>query len=199
MEFFRDSESGLYFPKLNRAYNRRKHIIQTAHLMHLSPDGKVIYEEWTDPNILHDEGEQYMLARSFATAYTGYTTTPATVYLGLDTRASLAEADDLIAISGEPSTGGYARQSLSTGGTGAGGQDLVMSQVTGAYRLTSKSLTFTHNTTGASWTGLLNMFLTDASSGTSGKLYCSVALSTSRTIANTGESLTCTIYIGLSE
>lgn len=191
----RSDDLGLVLPKSVRK-SSRGHLIQTAHTIYTGKDGRVISDDWTDPNIFHDEGEQYLLARGLATALVGFTSTPASVYLGLDSRTTPAEADTLASLSTEPSTGGYARVAISTGGTGAAGQDFVSSAVTGAYRLTSKSCTFTNSST--TWTTLKNMFLCTVSSGTSGLLLASVALSANRDIA-TGESLAATIYIGLFE
>lgn len=183
---------------------KRSHLIQTAHVLHYDARGKVLWEDWTEPNLLTDQGEIYILARVFATGTASpYDVTAANMYLGLSTNVP-AESDTLASITGEPTTGGYARIANSTAGTGAAGQDFV-SGTGGAgaaayYKLTTKTCTFTHNTSGASWSSLAYMFLTNHASATTGNvLVAEVALSTTRTVANTGESLATTLYLGLSE
>lgn len=158
---------------------------------------------WIDPwvqNILHDEGEQLILSAVLATTYSGYGATPANMYLGLDNRATLAEADTLASLSGEPSAGGYARKALSTAGTGAAGQPFVLSQPGAYYIATSSNQVWTAS--GAAYGTVKNRFLTThltATTSASGqRLVASLALSATRTI-NDGDSLTANIIVGMSE
>jgi hypothetical protein len=183
---------------------RRPHIIQFADISHTDGLGNLLYSGRTGPNMLHDEGEIRILVNNFATTHTD-ASVPANMYIGMDQRCSappaetgLTENNTLASLSGEPSTGGYARIANSTAGTGAGGQDFVLSQPSAAYRVTTKTCTFTHNGTGGSWTGMTTIFLCDVASGTAGDLYASVPMSQSRTIA-AAESISITLYLGLSE
>ena len=157
-------------------------------------------------NIWHDEGELYMLSLAFATAYANYgSPTVANMYLGLDDRAALAEADTLASLTNElPATPlpgvGYARIALSTAGTGAGGQDFVISQPAAAYRVTSKSCVFT---AGGAWLQVRNMFLTThataVASAAGQRLLASLALSHGPVTLALGDTVTATIYVGISE
>lgn len=174
----------------------RKHApgvhIMSAYSWCINADGQL---EWVDPlqlNILHDEGEQYMLSAAFDTDLAGFGAPPANLYLGLDARSGLAEGDTLgMGGFNEPSTGGYARQALSTT-TG-----FTLSQPGAYYQATSAAASFGPATSGGMGT-VTNRFLTTTSSGTAGKLIASVPLTTSRTI-NVGDTLNTNIILGLSE
>jgi hypothetical protein len=172
------------------------HVIHIPIIRHIDKYGNILWDTNNLHNILHDEGERAILSAYFATGYSGYGAPPANLYLGLDNRSSLAESDTLSSLSGEPSGNGYARQALSTSGTGVSGQDFVILQPGTYYRAESKTVTFSCSTT--AWSAVSKLFLCTASSGTSGKLISSVALTTSRTL-NPGDSLQANLYIGLSE
>lgn len=175
--------------------SKNVHVLHAA-FQHVDKDGNVIWEQDFTPNILHDGGEQYILAQAFASGMTTYGTRASSLYLGLDARATVAEADTLTNLSGEPSGNGYARQALVTTGTGASGQDFYINQPAAYYRADSKTVTFSCNT--SAWTGVTRLFLTNASSGTTGILLCTVDLSATRTL-QPGDSLNASIYVGLSE
>jgi hypothetical protein len=164
-----------------------------ASIRHLDSAGNVI---WSDEihNLFHDEGEKYFLARCLATNYAGYTATAAMVYMGLDNRVALAEGD-VMPVTDEPSTFGYARQGLSTSGIGVGGQDWVITQPAAAFQAKSKQVTF--NAAGGAWGPVKNMFIATTSDN-SGRLLSSLALTQERTI-NNGESLTADFTLALSE
>ena len=174
----------------------RPHILHIARIEHVDKNGRVLWAAEDLKNMLHDEGEQAILSAYFATTMTGYGAPPANLYLGLDARGSVAEADTLSSLSGEPSGNGYTRIALSTAGTGASGQDFYVNQPAAYYRADSKTVTFTAS--GGAWSAVTRLFLCTASSGTSGKLISTVDLSTSRTLKN-GDSLNTSIYVGLSE
>ena len=152
-----------------------------------------------DRNILHDTGEQAILSAFFATAYPDFGAPPANLYLGLDKRATLAEADTLASLD-EISKSGYERKALISSGTGASGQDFYINQPTTYYRAESKVVTWT---AGEDWVDALkNIFLcTDATAvvdGAGDHLISSLALSADRTLLS-GDKLEGSMYIGLSE
>ena len=160
-------------------------------------DGNLLWEEDWVENILHDEGEQALLSAYFATTMSGYGPPPANLYVGLDNRVSLTEADTLTTVSAtEPSTGGYARQALSTAGTGLAGQPFVISQPGAYYQAQSASVGFT--ATGASMGEVRNRFIATTVSGTGGKLILSLPLQEIRTITD-GSTVNTALAIGLSE
>lgn len=157
-----------------------------AVVTHRDADGDVIWEEQCH-NIFHDEGEEYLVKVAFSEELA----VPASHYIGLDNRGTLAEADTLSSLSGEPSGNGYARQAVATNNT-----DYTCSQDSGDWQAATKTVTFTAS--GGSIGPVQNCFLTDASSGSTGDLYCSLALSQSRTLAD-GESLDVGMTIKVSE
>ena len=168
----------------------------TWKIEHRDKFGNLKWFEESEGNILHDEGEIAILSAYFATTMSGYGAPPANLYLGLDARATPAEANTLASLSGEPAVGGYARKALSTAGTGLSGQDFYINQPAAYYRADSKTVTWT--ATGAAYPAVTQLFLCTVLSGTAGKLICTKALSQSRTLAD-GDSLNASMQIGLSE
>lgn len=64
-------------------------------------------------NLLHDEGERYLLSAGFATNLPGYGAAPGKLYIGLDNRETVERAHTLAqVVKAEPA--GYRRVSLST-------------------------------------------------------------------------------------
>lgn len=152
-------------------------------------EGRLKWIENDRPNLLHDEGEQAILSAYFDTDLSGFGAPPANLYVGLRTSSpSIGESDTLSTLT-EVSGTGYARGAVSTS------SGFTLSQVSDAYRATSGNVVFTASGT---WTAAAALFLCTVSSGTSGKLIASVALSTSRILAS-GDTLTVTCYVGLSE
>ena len=138
---------------------------------------ELIWEAYNIPNIFHQLGEKFVLSVAFDT---DAHSVPASYYLGLDNRSTLAYADDIGCISGEPSTNGYARQAISSiSGFGT-------SLVDGRMKATSGIITFT--ATGGSWGPVNNVFLA-TTINSSGILVASSALSSSRTLTS-GQHMT---------
>lgn len=170
---------------------------------HIDKDGKVLWEDKEVHNMFHDEGELVMVTSLFAQAYSTYGVTPISnwaMYIGLDNRSSLAEANTLASLTGEPSGFGYARQILACNQDGTSGKDFVITQPAAAYQAASKTVTFTAS--GGAWSAVQNCFLcthpTATTSGQYTRLLCSLALSTIRTLQN-GDSLQVSMNIAISE
>lgn len=183
----------LWLPGRSTPVKKRLHVTH-AHSYQTDRSGDIIWvEDGWQHNILHDEGEQAILSAYFDTDLAGYGAPPASLYIGLDNRAALAETDTLgMAGFNEPtSAGGYARQAVSTA-TG-----FTLSETLPYYKATSSTVAFTAS--GAAFsTTVVNRFLCTVSSGTVGKLIASLPLSTARTV-NTGDTLNTSLVIGLSE
>lgn len=139
------------------------------------------------PNIWHNEGEEYLVKVAFDETLA----VPANHYIGLDARVSLAEADVLTTLTGEPTVGGYARQAVPTTNVG-----YATSLSGGNWQAKTTTEVFTPS--GADYPAVTKTFLTDQATGTVGDLYCSVALSASRTVLD-GDSLNVDITISISE
>ena len=78
-----------------------------------TPRQTVRWMETNLPNLLHDEGERYLLSAGFATNLPGYGPAPGKLYVGIDNRATVERAQTLTQVAeAEPS--GYKRISLNT-------------------------------------------------------------------------------------
>ena len=186
---------------MNKQMLKYHSIWQVRHWRKIDGVYRMIWKELNgvDRNILHDTGEIAILSAFFATAMTNYGAPPANLYLGLDTRASLAEEDTLATLT-ELTKSGYARKAVISGGTGVAGQDFYINQPAAYYRADSKMVEWT---AGEDWvTAVKNIFLctdlTAVSDAASKHLVASLALSTPRTLLN-GDKLDSSMYIGLSE
>lgn len=178
----------------------RKRQHATAHLECWNDRG-LQWQEDILQNVWHDEGEQYILSACFATNYTDYGAARGTLYIGLDCRTVLAEGDTLASLLLEvASASNYQRLPLVTSGSGAAGQDFVLSQPSAAWQFATKSVAFSAST--SSWGKIYTVFLTDhptaTATGTNQHLLCSLATSTPRTV-NSGESLNTWMSLGISE
>jgi hypothetical protein len=96
-------------------------------------------------------------------------------------------------------TYGYSRIAFSTAGTGAAGQDWVISKTITYYDALSKAATGVWTDTGTNWVQTVkNLFLctdsTATSDGDDDHLICSVALSAERTLL-VADTLSCTLRI----
>lgn len=155
--------------------------------------------KWVEPgwqhNLLHAEGEQFILGHIFDTDNAFLPNTyPSNFYIGLDARAAIADADDLSDLSGEPSGSGYARKAVSTE-TG-----FTLSDSGDFYVATSASVEF--EASGGDWSEVTNRFLTTAASssspGVDARLIATVPLQTPRTLLD-GDKLTVNIILGLAD
>jgi len=164
----------------------RSHAHSIWTVRHRDAEGRLLWAG-CGHNILHDEGELFFCQVLF----TEEASVPASYYLGLDNRTSLAEADALSDLVGEPSGNGYARQAVASDAT-----DFTISQESGDYQAKTKTVTFTAD--GGDIGPVTKMFLCTVASGTSGVLIASKALSQERTLSD-GESLECSFYIRFSE
>jgi len=155
-------------------------------IRHRDARGRLVWAQVAH-NMLHDEGEKFVLEAVFPETQS----IPAAYYIGLDNRTSLAEEDTLASLSGEPTGNGYSRKAVNSDAT-----DMTLSQVSGDWRVTTKTVTFTAS--GGSIGPVTKAFLCNVATGSAGKLLQSNALSQSRTLAS-GESLDVNMYLGLSE
>jgi len=156
----------------------------TIELKHIH-NGKVIYhakgiaKAW---NGLMDAGEQNVLDVYFRNQ-----NAPTTFYLGLGNNggtpgipAENATLADITEVSGT----GYARQEITRDTTGW--PTLAQDSSDGDYYVTSKQVGFVNSGT-SDWTSADYLFITDAASGTTGKLLVCIALSSSRVLKPSDE------------
>lgn len=164
----------------------------------IRPNGFIRWEEWNLPNLMPDQGEQWLLQVAFSEA----ASVPAAFYIGLTDEttpgSSIDEATTLAGVADgtdgtEPSGNGYARQAVNSDAT-----DWIVEQDAGDYRARSKVVTFTASGGPIPATGAVDwMFLATTIDGT-GVLISVVALSTGRIILD-GDKLETSIRIKASE
>jgi hypothetical protein len=163
-------------------------IMKIDEIIQKDPDGKVIYKEENIYNILHAQGEERILSAVFLGGPTNNTYIPSSYYLGLDNRATISSDQTLASLSGEPSGNGYSRQPASS----VTGFSIINNG--GVYQARSNVIIFAAVV--GSWGPVINLFLTDASSGTAGNLY-STAVLASPIIISAGETISVRFSLAL--
>lgn len=190
----------IFLPGRTTGTQSKLHLFH-AYSIQRNAAGEVIWEEgdWQS-NVLHNEGEQFLLYRAFGTDTSGWALVN-DIYLGLDNRTTPAEADTLASLSGEPTfaTYNYNRIAIKCNASGTGATGFVVSEVTD-WQASTGDKTFT--ATGGGWSTLKNRFLATSATGTSSssgnRLLASVPFSTARTV-NDGDSIQTSLIIRLSE
>jgi hypothetical protein len=157
--------------------------MKVLEISHLSKEGSVLFNKKNINNILHLQGEEFILKSLF-----GGLSIPEEYYLGLDARTTLLSTNTLASISGlEANSGGYTRQIV-----GAGGFSFVTDE-TGNYQANSPVVLF--RATSGSWGPVRNIFVA-TQAGYSGYLISSVPLGTNL-IVQQGEIISMRIGLAL--
>jgi hypothetical protein len=144
-------------------------IMKIEEIIHSDANGKELYKEENVYNILHGQGEETILSAIFAGGPNNNAYIPINYYLGLDNRSTISEGQTLASLVGEPSGNGYSRQPVSS----TTGFTIINNG--GVYQARSNVVIFAAVT--GSWGPVVNIFLTNSSSGTTGKLYSTAVLS----------------------
>jgi hypothetical protein len=155
---------------------------------HLDKNGKILYKNSNLKNILHTEGEEYILKALF-----GGISLVQKYYIGLDTRSTLGVTDSFFDIPNVESNGpGYSRQEVNNTSFTVS----ISSGANGRFQANSPIVSF--RSTGSNWRAR-NIFMATALSGaTSGtrKLISSVPLGSNLLISE-GELITMRIGLAL--
>ena len=158
------------------------HIMKVLEVSHFSKNGEVLFNKKNIDNILHLQGEEFILKVLF-----GGQAVPSEYYLGLDARSTLLTTNSITSISGlEPGAGGYSRQSVNSNSF-----SFVVDE-TGNYQ--ANSPVFLFKATTGSWGPVRNIFIT-TQANYNGHLISSVPLGTSLSV-QAGEIIS--MRIGLS-
>jgi hypothetical protein len=161
-------------------------ILKIIEVKHLDVNGSVLWEDNNIYNLMHQDGEEYIL-RAVFTGGRVSTIIPDSYYLGLDNR-SLVEVDNTIDdLIGEPGSNGYERQEVNSSG------DFAINFEADHFIATSPIVAF--RATVGSWGPVSNLFLSDKSDN-SGFLVSTATLGTAITVS-VGESVTMRIGMTL--
>lgn len=153
-------------------------------------NGKVIWREENIKNVLHRDGEAFVLRAAF-TGGPVSEIIPANYYIGLDGRYSLATTDTIVDLLSEPSTNGYERQAVSS----TGSFTVTIPEGSTNYRATSPIVGF--QAEGGSWGPVKNIFLADTATST-GNLISSAPLPSAISVAD-GDTITMRLGLTLKD
>ncbi len=163
-------------------------ILKIIEVKHLDAEGGILWENKNVHNLMHQDGEEYLLRAAFTGGRVS-TIIPDSYYLGLDNR-SVPAVDNLIDdLIGEPASNGYERQAVNSSG------DFAINFESTHFIATSPIVAF--RATVGSWGPVSNLFLTDKSD-LSGFLITTAALGTIITVL-AGESVTMRIGMTLRD
>lgn len=163
-------------------------IMKILHIQKWDVDGTLLWEDKNIRNLLHLEGEQFILNAAFAGGQTS-TVIPENYYLGLDNRAVVSAENTMDDLIGEPTGGGYTRQAISSL------NDFAVNLDSDHYVATSPIVAF--RSTSGSWGPVSHLFLTDALDNT-GSLISTATLETPVSV-DVGQSVTMRIGLLLKD
>lgn len=153
-------------------------------IQHTDSFGNIIWQGKNIPNLLHLEGEKFLLQAAFTGGVIS-TIIPSVYYLGLDNRLTVAVGDTIDNLIGEPLSNGYERAQVSSSG------DFTINFEQSHYVATSPIVAF--RALGGSWGPCSNLFLTAEVEGVFQLI--STAVLPSAIIMNSGDAIT--MRIGL--
>lgn len=163
-------------------------IMKIKEIQHLDHNGNILWKASNILNLLHLEGEQYLLQAAFQGGQNS-TIIPEYYYLGLDNRLSVKVDDKITNLISEPYGNGYQRAEISSA------NDFAVNFEQSHYVATSPIVAF--RSTVGSWGPVSNLFLTAEVDG-SFKLLSTATLPTA-IVLNSGESITMRIGMQIRE
>jgi hypothetical protein len=163
-------------------------LMRLIEVRHTDANGNIIWEAKNLYNLLHREGEEFLLRAAFTGGRIS-NIIPEKYYLGLDNRQAVAEEDTMDDLIGEPFGNGYERAEILSQG------DFDINLEDNHILATSPIVAF-RATTG-SWGPVSNLFLTTASDG-SGMLISTVILESPISL-NIGDTVTMRIGMQIKE
>ena len=117
-------------------------------------DGRVVWENNNVTNLLHTQGEEFIVKALFTGGKTS-TVIPDVYYIGLDDRETVALGDTMDSIFVEPIGNGYSRQPIASSG------DFTPVLQDNHWAAQSPLLVFNASVSGTGWGPVQNLFLTD--------------------------------------
>lgn len=167
-------------------------ILTILEIQHRDSKGNILWEDKNINNLLHQEGERFLLMAAFTGGNNPNTVVPEYYYLGLDNRSVVTAEDTLDepltnTLIGEPSSGGYERQSISSSGI------FSINLENDHYVATSPIVAF--RAIAGDWGPVSNLFLSTTNDN-SGTLISTAVLSNPISLAS-GETVTMRIGMRL--
>ena len=162
-------------------------ILKIKEIQHIR-NGEVIWHSSNLKNILHTQGELYLLQILFSN-----TAKPQYYYFGLDNRTTISESDQLTNLSGEPQINNYSRQIVDSSA------NWTFVAASGSNQAKSPTLIF--GAYGGSWGPIRNLFMTmqpQSGDANIGYLISTVALGQD-IIVTDGDSISMRMVIGLKD
>jgi len=164
-----------------------KHLLKIIEIQHLSKTGEVLWEDKNIHNLLHTDGEEFIIDILFAGEIV-----PVNYFFGLDNRTNINVSDDMETIEtdgDEPDANGYLRQKIPSEGL------FEIGLVDTVTQATTPILTFVAE--GGSWGPVKNMFMTTLADN-SGILISTVSLGQSINVSD-GETINLRMRIALQD
>ena len=127
-------------------------IMKIIEIKHLDVDGTVLWKQEHIHNIIHNEGEEYILRAAFTGGRVS-SVIPDNYYVGLDNRSVVDVTDTMDDLVGEPATFGYERQPIASSG------DFVINFQDDHYIAQSPIIAF--QASGGTWGPVVNLFFTN--------------------------------------
>ena len=159
--------------------NNWQGILRIDEIQHLAADGKVLRSEENIHNILHLEGEEFLLRAAFTGGQVS-SVIPTNSYVGLDARTSVSDDQSMDDLVGEPVGAGYERQAISSEG------DFVINFEEDHFLALSPIVVF--RGIGGMWGPVSHLFFTDRENNT-GALISTATFSAPFEVSD-GESVT---------
>lgn len=163
-------------------------IMKILDIRHCDAEGNVLWEDHNIHNLLHLDGEEYLLRATFQGGQNNIII-PEYYYLGMDNRIIIERTDNMDDLIGESTVGGYQRQTVHSQ------NDFSINFEEDHFVATSPIVAFQSTT--VSWGPVSNLFITDTGDNT-GYLIATAVLP-SAIIVNIGESITARIGMQLRD
>lgn len=164
--------------------------MKVLEIQHLDKNGKVLWRKENLHNLLHLQGEEFILLSVFLGGKVNNDYLPDNFYLGMDNRSRVLASDAMTDLAGEPAFAGYERAVIP-----ATGSFIVTLADDNHYRATSPIVAFT--AAGGGWGPVQNLFLTNQV-GDAGYLISTISLGISVTLTD-GESVTVRVGMALRD
>lgn len=163
-------------------------LLKVLEIQHLDAQGAILWEQRNILNVLHVDGEEFLLRAAFQGGPVS-TIIPDDYYLGMDNRQAIDVDNNMDDLIGEPAGSGYERQAISST------NDFSLNFEQDHFVATSPIVAF-RATTG-NWGPVSNLFLTDKEDNT-GYLIATATLDSAIEVIS-GDSITARIGLQLRD